>query len=278
MIAQSSIEKLLEENQKIEEAILSFEDEVSFDFFSAWRAKQQQVGERLADIAISLTAKEFDAYILANPVNPSSFAHFIRPDVQSKSFHIRARTIRSGIRSGFLESHPSQFQTRPLVFCVGGETYDSVQRANVESLVRKKESSDISLIVSCYENGSYIVSDIDLISIYLRENSDETLSDPIYGELTAQELAVVQELNRNFLQVTAKYYPLQSQSSFRLIAHGPANRFTHSKASHLHYPMKIYAPSSSIERLEDSHANFLEFHRVMLTQAYHGYLNSKWEF
>lgn len=279
MIAQPSIRDLSEENQKLEKLILEHATEVSFNLFSEWRSNRQKIGEHLADEAFGFIAKKYDAYILSNPVNPASYAHFIRSDVQSKTFSIRGRTLRSGLGSGFLES--DEFGMKPLNFWIQGQQFFAVTRADNECLVNELLPSDVILKASCYEDGSFIISDIDLISIYLRNNSDEILFDSIYGELTEQELILIREVNEYFQELI--FCTFSVASSFRLIAHGPANRFSNSKISHLHYPLKVCTPSSTIEFLDQemdpkSNKNFLDFNRNMTSLGYHAYLNPKWEF
>ncbi len=271
MIANPSIRNFLDENQVLEKRILEHPNEVSFDLFTEWSSNQQKIGEHLADNAFSVIAKKYDAYILSNPVNPASYAHFIRSDVQSKTFAIRARTLRHGIRSGFLES---EFGMKPLDFWVQGQQLYAVERAGKECLVNRAIASDRHLSASCYEGGSFIVSDVDLVSIFSRENSDKIVFDPLYGELTAQEFTIIWDVNQYFQMLVLNYLALAAPSLFKVIAHGPANRFSNSKASHLHYPMKIYTPHSSIEFLD---REFLNFNRKMESLGYHVYLNPKWE-
>lgn len=271
-----SIRDLLEENQRLEKIFLEYSQEVSFDLFSEWRSNRQKMGEYLADEAFSYIAKKYDSYILANPVNLPSYSHFIRSDVQSKTFSIRSRTLRSGIRSGFLESE-SEFGMRPLDFWIQGQQFYAVSRAGQECLVKEVIASDIILKTCCYEDSSFIISDVDLVSIFLRDNSDEILFDSIYGELTLQELIMIQDLNQYFQELVSKYCSCTVSSSFRLIAHGPANRFSSSKASHLHYPLKVCTPCLSIELLGQT-KEFLGFNQKMKSLGYHVYLNPKWEF
>jgi hypothetical protein len=270
VIVNSLIENFFSENRMLEERILGCVDEVPLEFFSAWSCNRQEMGEYLTDVACCAIAKKYNSYVIANPVNPTSYAHFIRHDVQSKSFAILARTLRTGIRNGFLESGSNM---RPLDFCIQGQKFYAVERTGKERLVKKTVVSDKPLMVSCYEDGSFIVSDVDLVSIFSHEGSDKILFDPTYGELTAHELTMIQELNCYFQELVSNYCASASPSFFKLIAHGAANRFSNSKASHLHYPMKIYTPHSAIKFL--SH-DFFDFNYKMSVLGYHAYLNPKW--
>lgn len=272
MIANPSIRNFLEENQMLEKRILEHPDEVSFDLFTEWSSNQQKIGEHLADSAFCAIAKKYDAYILSNPVNPASYAHFIRSDVQSKTFTIRERTLRNGMRSGFLESESGM---KPLDFWIQGQQLYAVERAGKECLVKQAIAPDRQLTVSCYKNGSFIVSDVDLVSIFSRENSDKIVFDPLYGELTAQEFTIIRDVNQYFQALVLNYSAVADPSLLRVIAHGPANRFSNSKASHLHYPMKVYTPHLSVEFLD---REFLNFNQKMGSLGYHVYLNPKWEF
>ncbi|MBS0652367.1 MAG: hypothetical protein JSR39_02445 [Verrucomicrobia bacterium] len=265
---------LLNENQMLEERILEHGDEVSLELFSEWRANRQKMGEHLADAAFCAIASRYDAYILSNPVNPSSYAHFTRPDVQSKTFTIQSRTLREGIRSGFLESEAGM---RPLDFWIQGQRFYALERRGKEILAKDPAASDIPLTASCYEDSSLIVSDIDLVSIFLRNNSDAVLFDPTYGELTAEELEMVLDLNRYFQELVSKYFEFAAPSSFRLIAHGASNRFSKAKTSWLDRPMKLHGPQSSIQWLRGME-EFLDFNRKMKSLGYHVHLNPNWEF
>jgi hypothetical protein len=267
-----SINNLLEKNQMIEKQILEHSDEILFDLFSEWRFRRQRVGEYLADMALCAITKKYNSYILANPVNPISYAHFIRSDTQSKAFTIRSRVARTGVRNGFLESGSAM---KPLDFWIQDQRFFAVERDGKECLVKEVIPSDRSLTVSCYEDGLFIVSDIDLVSIFAYEKSDEILFDPIYGELTVQELIMIRDVNQIFQKLVSDYCLFGASTSFKLIAHGAANRFSHSKASHLHYPMKIYTPDASCEILD---GEFFNFNEKMRTMGYHTHLNPEWGF
>jgi len=272
MLALQLFEDLLNKSQKLGQHILQQKDPVPLELFLQWRANCEKIGEYLSDTTFCTLAKKHDAYILVNPVNPASYAHFIRPDVQSKTLTIQARTLRTGICSGFLEA---DFQKKQLDFWIQGEQFYAVKRSSKECLVRKMISSDQELAVCCYENGYFIVSDVDLVAIFIRENADEVIFNPLYGELTSQELAMVQEMNQHFQELVSYCFTLPTSSSLRLIAHGAANRFSLSKAFHLHYPMKIYTPDGGVQLLEE---DFLNFHEKMKLSGYFSPLNPNWRF
>ena len=313
MTIEQFMETCLEEKQRIEAPMLKDEKEVPLGLFLEWRACLQKMGERLADAAFCTIAKKYDAYILSNPVNSASYAHFLRSDVQSKTFSIRARTLREGIRNGFLAADESEFQAKPLDFWIQGQRFHAVVREGKECLVKELGPSDERLQVACYESGLLITSDIDLISIVTRDPSDDRLFDPVYGELTGQELVIIKEVNLLFRELTASYSMGKGHSSYLLIAHGPANRFSQSKASHLHFPMKVCTPHGSVEFLsrinkeppqsdhqdmsenKSAEANprlaitdsssyfsietdFLAFNRHLKSLGYHVHHNEKWGF
>lgn len=265
------IEAILDEKQQLESRILKYLDEVPFDLFSEWMGLQQKIGEYLTDVAFSFIAKKRGAYIVTNPVNPAAYAHFIRPDVQSKTFLIRKQTLKNGMSRGFLEPDT---QNIPLQFWIQGEPFYAVEREGQECLVKRVKLSDRQLNVSCYEDNSLIVSDVDLISIISKNNSDIIELNSMYGELTKEELLIIEEINRYFQRVVSLYCSMKSVSKFKIIAHGPANRFSHSKASHLHYPMKVYKPDASIDYLE---GEFIHFQNKIESLGYPVYCNPKWE-
>lgn len=272
------IYSLLEENRKIEKYILEKENEISFDLFLEWMLSQQKIGKWLACKAFCDIAKKHDAYVLSNPVNPSSYAHFIRADAQSKTHFIRKRTQRNGMCDGFLEPEES-FNIRPLVFRVQEQQFYAVVRSDKECLVKEIHASDSIIKASCYEDNFFIISDIDLISIHTSNTSDIIMLDPLYGELTSYELGIIQDINQYFQNLVLKYCKVFS--SFRLISHGPANRFSNSKASHLHCPFQSCSPQS-VEFLGQADSNskqvFLNFNHKMRSKGYHSYLNPNWKF
>jgi hypothetical protein len=268
-----SIEELLVETQKIEKWILEHEEPIGLKLFFEWRENRQKIGECLADAAFGAIADKYDAHILSNPVNPSSYAHFIRSDVQSKTFTILSRTIREGMRSGFLESE-DKGRMRLLDFWVGGQQFYAVQRMGAECLVKEPAASDIPLTVACYEDNSLIISDIDLVSIFLKQNSKTSHFDPAFGELTAEEKALVQDLNRTFQELVSTYF---DSSAFRLIAHGASTRFSNAKTAWLNRSMKLHSPCSSVKWLDGLDA-FYAFNREMDNLGYYVHLNPNWEF
>lgn len=282
MITQSSIRYLLEKIQTLEKQTLVHKQEISFDLFSTWRAHRRKIGKYIADETLCYIARKYNAYILSNPVYPFSYAHFTRSDVQSKNFSVKERTLRDGISSGFLKSKSSIFRIKSLDFWIQQQRFYAVQRNNKECLVKKAIYSDIPLKVSCYEDNSFIISDIDLVSIALHNSSNKLLFDVRYGELTMEELIIIQDINQYFQKLIARYFAFEI-SEFRLIAHGPANRFSKSKISHLHYPMQVYTPAGSMELLghemdTNSSDKFFGFNRKLDSLGYCTYLNPTWKF
>lgn len=283
MTTQIVIDNFLEEDQRLGNIIIDYITEIPFNLFLEWSSNRQKMGECLVDQAISFIAQKYNSYILSNPLNPSSYAHFLRSDVQSKMFSIRQRTIRGTMCSGFLDTESIEFGAKHLSFIIGGEQFFAVKRKENECLVRETNFSDIPLKVCCYEDGTLIVSDIDLISILSQDSSDTLLDDPTYGELNVNEKMMICELNQYFQDLINKLYPSSKSSLFRLIAHGPANRFSNSKSSHLHYPLKVYTPLSSIEFLgkgigSESHREFIDFNLQKAFLGYHAHINPKWVF
>lgn len=254
---------------------------ISVDFFDEWMKVRQRIGEVLADQAISSCTLEHDAYIFSVPVHTASFAHFLRSDVQSKNFHISERTLRNTIASGFIDGKTAGFQSKPLCFDVGNETYYGVIRNNEECLTRSVEVSDIPIRAACYDDGSFIVSDIDLVQIALRTSDTETIYDSCFGELSCSELNIVREINTRFQNLVTTYYHLDRMPPYRLLAHGPGSRFSQSKASHLHFPMKVYTSSGAIEKLgeKDDACNisrYLDYMRGLKKDGYYAPLNPNW--
>lgn len=208
--------------------------------------------------------QKYNAYVLSNPVNPASYSHFLLPNVQSKTIAVRCKTLREGIRNGFLDS--IEFSMSPLGFEIEGEWHFAVIREGRECLVRKIEPSDIPLKISCYPNGQRIISDIDLVAIYLPNNSDQKFFDETYGEVTLEERVFIEDLNQRFQR--------GAMNQFRLISHGPANRFEGAKRACLHFPMKVHTPSS-IEFLQDM-GEFMAFMQTVEGLGYRPSLNPKW--
>lgn len=290
---RQSLNHVLKENQKLEVQILEQKNEISFDLFCKWRSNLQKIGEYLVDHTFCCIAQKYDSYILSNAVNFAAYSSFTRFDVQSKGFTIKEQTLKQGIRGGFLESQSFEFTMKPLYFWIQGQRFSAVERDGRECLVKEVVSSDSILKVCCNINDEYIISDIDLISIFLKNNSDEIIFDENYGELTIHELAIIQEINQSFQENLCTYFgggpqilnsaPPYCLSSFKMIAHGPANRFSNSKASHLHYPLKLCTPFFSVEFLgqemdPNSMNDLINFNEKMKSLGYHVFLNPKWKF
>ena len=170
---KDDLQYLLDSNHNIERKILSSPKEIPFSLFVDWRLSQERVGRELVRIALSKTAKNCEACIITNPVNPVSYAHFLRSDVQSKSFKIRERTLRSGVRSGFLSSLSDQFLVLPLRFHIQNRVFYGRSKENQEVIIAEDSAKGELLNVSCYPDGSFIISDIDLISIVFRSPSEK---------------------------------------------------------------------------------------------------------
>lgn len=262
------------------EAAMSTLSTVPFSLFSEWRAICASVGELLVDEAMAFIAKKQDVIIVTNPVNTLSYAHVMRSDVQSKTFAIRERTLRSGVRNGFLKPNPLYCVDGDLKFKVGKEFFYAVLRNGQETLVKDLERSDELLKVGCYADGSYVISDIDLVSILFKSTS-KNIYDPEYGELTLQEAELIKEFNGHFVSLVGRYF--ESQSAYRLISHGPANRFSESKATHIHYPLKVYSAAGKTflgneANRESSTKELLEFFGCAKHLGYHADLNPRWGF
>ncbi len=261
----------------LDDKVNQLSNEMLFECFLNWQKKQIEIGKELVNEAFSFIANKYDLFILSNPINPSSFAHFVRDDVQSKDFSIRKRTLRAGIANGFLEKDPD-FQVKPLKFQIGNKNYHGIIRSGKECLVENILDTDEQILVSCTENGHYIISDIDLIAIYQKKTIQKNIVNLEYGELTENELEIIKDLNLFFQKLVFKNATKPSHL-FKLIAHGPANRFNGSKASHIHYPITIHASNQSIEYLDgQSGFNFLSFNQKMESIGYYAGLNPNWVF
>lgn len=261
----------------LENQVNQLSNEISFESFSNWQDVQKKIGTDLVNEAFSFIANKYDLIFLSNPINPSSFAHFIRSDVQSKDFSIRKRTLRAGIANGFLEKD-HDFQIKPLKFQIENKNYHAIARDTQECLVEELLDTDVPTLVSCTKNGFYIVSDIDLIAIYQKKTAQKNIFDSEYGELTTSELAIIKDLNQYFQKLVFKDN-INVSHLFKLVAHGPANRFSGSKASHIHYPITIHTPNQSIEYLDGQAGfDFLDFNQKMESIGYYAGLNPKWIF
>lgn len=250
----------------------SLPQNIPYDVFITWQAQQKERGKASALNALRYSAQAYNSYILANPINETSFAHFLRSDVQSKNFSIQAKTERAGILDGFIAGHDS-FITRPLTFVYKEKSYLAIKRNEKPLLTLTPSPNDTIVYASCYSNGSFIVSDIDLLFIIFQNPpSSEIISDPILGELTLNEKEIIEKINSTF------------SLSFKLIAHGPANRFSRSKASHIHFPITIATPKGDIislgreDKKKSSLNKLFSFLYSIKELGYHYTLNPRWSF
>ncbi len=102
--------------------VLHLKNRISFEEFITWLESCRLKGERLVDKALRNAAMTKRVAILANPTKPVSFAHFIRPDVQSKECKVRERTLQEGVGKGFL-SPIKFFSERELTFTIENELF-----------------------------------------------------------------------------------------------------------------------------------------------------------
>jgi hypothetical protein len=263
------LESLLQSKKAIEQRLIENKDHISFELFASWRHLQQEIGKHLVTLAMHEVAKKYDVYILANPVNTASYAHFLRNDVQSKSCTLRQRTARDGIQNGFITEHVPELKTIPLSFTMQGEKFFAVLRNDTPMLTSTPLESDKKIQACCYLDEKYVVSDIDLLFIVMKTSSD-MLCDVQFGELTCAEKEVIIELNQTFQNIRGEI----GTSEFKLVAHGPSNRFSESKVSHIHFPIEVYgkdacAPIETIEQL-------LLFLTKLEKQGFEIALNPKW--
>lgn len=246
--------------------------DISYNAFITWRTRQKEQGKKHAMNALRHNAQAYNSYILANPVNETSFAHFLRSDIQSKTFSVQARTERTGILDGFIAMQEG-IDTRPLIFIYEGESYTAIERNGKQLLTLNPSPHDTIIHASCYSDGSFIVSDIDLLFIISKKAvSSEIILDPTFGELTSDEKEMIEEINSTF------------SPNFKLITHGPANRFSKSKASHIHFPITIATPKGDIislgkeeEKISSLNALF-SFLSSIEELGYQYTLNPRWLF
>ena len=238
---------------------------MNFEEFVTWRNKQQNIGQELVTSVLCTIAKQFNAYIIANPVNTVSFAHFLRSDVQSKHFSIRERSAREGLQNGFLQS--SSFNTRPLHFQIDNTLLHAVTRNNQQTLTKDIQDEDIPIAVSCYADGSFIVSDVDLLFILFKQPCDEILVNDEYGELSKQEKVCIQEINHRFQNIVG------ANTRYNLISHGPANRYSQSKISHIHDDLTLYSPTGCTSLGKQMLFDFLA---EVQNSGYYLHMNKNW--
>jgi hypothetical protein len=257
-------------------------NEIDFSFFDEWRNCQLHLGQVLVDEVLIHIAKTHGVYLFVNPTNPVSFAHFIRHDVQSKCFTIRERASRSGVQNGFI-CESLRYKRQPLKFYLGKDCYAAVRRAGIETLTKVVNEQDDIVSACCYDDGSYIVSDLDLICMAFKgRNDDQTFSDQEYGELTHKEKTTIEGINDLFQYHVNQHFPFQTPSTFKLISHGPYNRFSLSKASHIHFPLIVYTPAGAklnlgIESDPESSLDVLgSFFNAIASEGYCIHLNPNW--
>jgi len=101
-----------------------------------------------------------------------------------------------------------------------------------------------------------------------KKEADEVLQDEELGELTAVDKVVIEEINKKFRQSV-------NHSKFNLVAHGPANCFSQSKVSHIHFPAILYFPTGEMKQIE-ALTPFLSALEKLKGKGYRTPLNPKW--
>jgi len=241
------LEKLLEKLHEIE---LCVDPEKLTQSIQRSLELKQQLGELCVKEAISKTAKELSVGIFANPINKAAFARFIQPGTESKKTGINARTEREGILQGFIKGEYQGCSRKPLIESIGNIQAYAVVRNGDEIYTCTPLTKDLPIQVCCYPTGEYITSDIDLVAIAQTSEADtRSCSNDPFGELTYHDKYVIQILNENFRMIIKE--KLGVNSYFTLIAHGPSNRFSGSKQSHLHFPMSLFLPDGRLVQFGD---------------------------
>lgn len=255
-------------------------DTLSFQSFELWRSAQCEDGRNLVSKAFSYIANKYNAHILCNPTNPTSYSHFLRNDVQSKTYEIRDRTARHGFTDGFIP-FKEPYQKRNLNFCIEGNLWHAVTRNGNEVLTRNVNSDDTFVRVSAYTTDELIISDIDLLFILLKIPQEDVINDTEYGQLNLSEKTLITDLNNYFHDLKKNQLQSQNLTTFKLVSHGPANRFSGSKFSHIHYPITIFSPGNTVElgcetNKEDSLNELLTFLDEKKKNGYLVDLNPNW--
>lgn len=283
-----NIHALLEQEKSISFSLSECPSNEESLHFNNWRVTRQKLGSLLTDKAISHAAMHCDAVIIINPVKEVAFAHFLRPDTQSKKMTVRAKT--SGYkdivntRMGFIlaEDCTKELQTTPLEFKIGSKTFFSLRRQQGEHISSCIEKEDIQLSVCRYPTGPLVTADVDAIMIASSSCNTKSYWDSHFGEILAEEKNCMLLANRSFQQLIENYYPNQTPCHFELFTHGPANRSPISEQRHLHFPMTVYFPTGAIHKLgtEQSRSasitEFLNLFSLLKNQGRNSYLNSRW--
>jgi hypothetical protein len=224
---------------------------LSIDALESWLEVRGRIAKHLALTAITRVAKEEGVFIAYNPVNPHSFPHMVRADVQSKGMHVRAKSLRSGPAKGFLHGEP--LHHLPLTFPVNGPLYCEENKDGTPFLTRTP-GQGIPINVLTTSTGEMITSDIDLLVIGCnREADDSPLLDPQFGELTPFEKRCIQNINQRFQHLVQSSFLNEAGACYRLINHGPANRFSRSQINHIHFPITVALPDgTSLELGEEA--------------------------
>lgn len=217
--------------------------ELELSVFMQWRQQQQAAGALLVAETFQEIADRWDVCFLVNQVRGAAYAHYLRPDVKSKPHTVTAKADRDGCRDGFVSACEA-YQRKPLSFNILGSEYLAVMREGRQLLVRSPRPSDDLIETCCCSMGCYLVSDVDLVSIGARGRPAGTVvRDPELGLLTPIEKEIIEDLNALFRRKKLGAEPEAANSTFNLVAHGPADRLPEAKLERVHYPLVCYAPS-----------------------------------
>lgn len=215
----------------------------SLDSFNRWIHVRGLISEILVQLALGETAKKFHVTLFHNPVNPASYAHFLRSDTDSKTMDIQLRSEKSGFLSGFLkpENLPTGLDSKPIYFDAVEAKYWVVRDSNEMKLTTGFDESS-SLHAATNSGGNFITSDIDLVMIASREYYGNPGAQSLgFGELMELEYSVIDFANNTFRNLISDFFPHFKNYRFQLFTHGPSSRFSRSKQSHLHFPMIHYS-------------------------------------
>lgn len=186
-----------------------------------------------------------DIIAIFNPMNESAFA-VLYDGAQPKSHRVTLRTLKNGLLKGYIAGKKSFFTdqgepSKPVVFLQKGQRF-VVDEISEQPVAEHLQLSD-PMHSLCDQNGRFITSDLDVLMLIPRPTvGHECCHAPQMGQILRYEYEFSQTLNYLFSQSLIKHAGLPEDHVCDIIKHGPFNRFSGTKRSHIHFPLQVNVP------------------------------------
>lgn len=249
------IRSLLDEEHWLTKMIDCCSLDEEYFILQRWLKLRECIGQSLLEEAILKTANHFNVVIVANPTKKASMGQFLRADTQSKKMWIKSATIEHGVAAGFIVTENCEGLFKSQLTCQpGAKKFYAVDDRGQIKFISSPSLGMHPVGVLTYPNGKLVTSDVDLVVIApLIDSSDcRILTGCNFGELSNVEYEILNTGNSIFSSLLDECYPHDAPHCFEIFTHGPSNKFSKSKQSHLHFPMSVFYPTGDSKLLGDN--------------------------